>query len=204
MRNLSTRIRARGPIDSILGAHMYGLVNKAIQDFTIRNAGEAAWANIVKRAGVDVGEFISMSPYDDAITYALVDAASAELNAPASALLEGFGEFWITFTAREGYGELMELWGSSFVEFIEHLNELHARLRFSFPELRPPRISCEKLGPGKLRIEYRSEREGLSGFVVGLLRGLGKRFDLEVTVTHEYGRETHDHDAFIVEYVAAP
>lgn len=181
---------------------MYGLVNKAIQDFTILNAGEEAWENIVKRSGISVGEFISMSPYDDAITYALVDAASVELNTPASTLLEAFGEFWITFSAREGYGELLELWGNSFVEFIEHLNQLHARLRFSFPELRPPRISCERLEPGKLRVEYHSEREGLSGFMIGLLRGLGKRFELEVTVVHEYGRDTHGHDGFIVEYPA--
>jgi hypothetical protein len=37
-------------------------------------------------------------------------------------------------------------------------------------------------------VEYRSHREGLAPFVVGLLEGLGTLYDTPTTVTHEMAK----------------
>ncbi len=70
---------------------MYGLVNKAIHDMVVGNFGEAAWNRIRQRAGIEDEVFVAMEPYDDALTYRLVRAASEQLGAPADDRLEAFG-----------------------------------------------------------------------------------------------------------------
>jgi len=185
---------------------MYGLVNKAIEGLVCSRFGEAAWARIKRRAGLDVEGFISLDAYPDKITYGLVAAASAELNTPAAQLLEAFGEHWVEYTGREGYGGILDAAGSTLPEFLLNLNNLHSRVRLMAPELRPPSFQCTDVTDGSLVLHYRSEREGLAPMVVGLLRGLGSRFRTPVTVTHTRarGRDGADHDQFLVTFDPSP
>lgn len=181
---------------------MYGLVNKAIEDLVLRDHGADAWAKIVDQAGFEDAGFISMDSYPDQLTYQLVAAASKELALPAAELLEAFGHFWILYTAREGYGELLNLSGRSFEEFLFNLDNLHTRLGLSMPELRPPSFECEKLDDSNFRLHYRSEREGLTPMVVGLIRGLADKFGLEVAIRLDVERGQGpdvDHDEFLIE-----
>ena len=87
---------------------MYGLVNRAIEDLVRSRFGDEAWGAICRRAGIERPSFVGMQPYDDAITYGLVGAAAAELQIDAAAVLETFGEHWMTYTVEEGYGETLD------------------------------------------------------------------------------------------------
>jgi hypothetical protein len=179
---------------------MYGLVNKAIEDLVLREHGPEAWARIADRAGFEDAGFISMDAYPDAVTYGLVSAASIELDVPPEQLLEAFGHFWILYTAREGYGELLDLSGRSFEEFLFNLDNLHTRLGLSMPDLRPPSFECEKLDGKTFRLHYRSERQGLTPMVVGLIRGLADKFGLAIDLRIEADRRGGaDHDVFLIE-----
>ena len=182
---------------------MYGLVNKAVEDLVCSRFGEETWAQIQDRAGVDVVGFVSMEPYPDEITYKLVAAASEVLGAPVSALLEAFGEHWILYTAREGYGELISMFGTSLREFLGNLDNMHMRVGLSFPQLRPPSFIVRDVAPGVVELEYHSSREGLAPMVVGLLKGLGKSFDVAVRVEHVHGRERGGFDLFRLEMMPA-
>lgn len=185
--------------------NMYGLVNKAIEGLVCSQRGEASWEEVKRRAGLDLEGFIGLDAYPDEITYALVAAASAVLNVPAEELLEAFGEHWVEYTGREGYGGLLDAAGSTLPEFLLGLNNLHSRVRLLAPELRPPSFQCTDITDGSLVLHYRSEREGLAPMVVGLLRGLGRRFRTPVTVTHTRvrGRDGADHDELLVTFAAA-
>lgn len=180
---------------------MYGLVNKAVQDLVVTQYGEDRWDAIKRKAGVDVESFVSMSPYPDEITYKLVGAATEVLGLPAAQILEAFGEYWTLYSAKQGYGELLKMSGNTLVEFLGNLDNLHARVGLSFPELKPPSFRCSDVNGGSLLLHYYSERKGLTPFVVGLLKGLGKMFHTDVRVTIEQTREAgHDHDVFRIEY----
>ncbi|MEM7515353.1 MAG: heme NO-binding domain-containing protein [Myxococcota bacterium] len=179
---------------------MYGLVNKAIRDFTVQQAGDDAWQRICRRASVSADPFISMCPYDDSITYALVGSVAEELKRDPEELLEAFGEFWVRFSAGEGYGPLLELWGGDFVEFLQNLDNLHARVRLSFPELRPPHVECHNATSSSIEVSYHSEREGLTRFFLGLLRGLAVRFGLDVHVEQRELRADVGYDRFLVRF----
>ncbi len=163
---------------------MYGLVNKAAQDFVIAGHGEDVWQIIKEKAGVEEVAFMSMQPYPDEITYNIVGAASRHLGADPDDILEAFGQYWIKFTMEEGYSHVLDLAGRSFPEFLNNLNNMHAHIAQSFTELKPPTFYCESLNENTFKFEYHTERPGLVRFVKGLLLGLGKRFDITVVVEY--------------------
>jgi hypothetical protein len=184
---------------------MYGLVNKAVEDLVVSRFGEPTWESIKQRAGLDLDAFVSMEAYPDDVTYKLVSAASQILDIPATAVLETFGEFWILFTAREGYGHLLDLAGADLPTFLHHLDQMHTRVAASFPHLKPPSFWCADVAPGSLELHYRTHRRGLAPLVVGILRGLGKRFGTEVDITQTESRDAGaDHDVFAVRYSRQP
>jgi len=184
---------------------MYGLINQAIRDMIFVNHGEETWVRVRQRAGVDAEQFEAMESYPDGLTKQLIAAASEELQQHPHALMRAFGEFWVTYTAAEGYGQLMELAGSSLPEFLQNLDDLHARVGVNFPSLTPPSFETEELEPGTMHLHYHSQREGLAPMVIGLVQGLGDRFDTDVAVDQLTCRsQGADHDVFEVRYEEPP
>jgi Haem-NO-binding len=165
---------------------MFGLVNKGLEDMVCGQYGEEIWEEIKSKAEVEIEAFISMDAYPDDITYRLIDAASVVMKIPATDILEAFGRYWILFTATEGYGSLMEMAGDNLPEFLQNLDNLHARVGLSFPNLQPPSFLCSDLEAESLKLHYYSERPGLTPMVVGMLKGLGEKFntDVEIQLTH--------------------
>lgn len=156
---------------------MYGLVNRAIEQLVVSLRGEAGWQRVCARARVGTDGFVAMCPYDDDVTHRLVGAASEELDLPPSTVLEAFGEYWIRYTAQEGYGSMLEAAGYDLRSFLEGLDDLHGRVETLFPHMRLPRFRVEDIGPDEFLLHYASDRQGLAPMVLGLLRGLALRFD---------------------------
>ncbi|MEM7219556.1 MAG: heme NO-binding domain-containing protein [Pseudomonadota bacterium] len=177
-------------------------MNKAIRDLVIAERGEQQWDTIASAAGSDP-DFIGMQTYDDAVTYALVGKASEILEVPAAELLRLFGRYWIRYTADEGYGSLLQLFGATMEEFLDNLgNDLHARVALTMPELRPPEFRTERLAADRWQVHYLSERPGLAPMVLGLLEGLAQRFDREVEVQHlETVADSKHHELYEVRIV---
>lgn len=180
---------------------MYGLVNKAIQNMVCDRFGEETWEKIKQTAGVEVNSFLSMEGYPDDLTHRLVKAASEVLGLPASEIMQAFGEYWIQYTAQEGYGDMMEMSGDNLPDFLENLDNLHARVGVLFPQLQPPSFDCTEMEEESLNLHYHSTREGLAPMVIGLVKGLGTKFDTEVEITQTGDREQGaDHDEFLIKY----
>ncbi len=181
---------------------MYGLVNRAIQQMVCSHHGEDTWLRIKVKADLaDLDFFSTYQAYPDDVTHRLVAAASEELKLTPTDIMQAFGEYWITYTASEGYEQLLESTGESLPEFLDHLDTLHARAGLAFPELKPPAFRCQH-GPGRsMDLEYRSSRQGLAPMVVGLLHGLGRRFRTPVTVEQTAARDKGDgQDLFHIRY----
>ncbi|MDG2054657.1 MAG: heme NO-binding domain-containing protein [Phycisphaerales bacterium] len=183
---------------------MYGLINKAVRGLVLDQFGADAWQRIRQAAGVDDEDFIAMDNYGDEVTYKLVEAAAVELELEPEQVLQAFGEYWVDYVADENYGHLMQTAGQSFPEFLANLDQMHARVKLTFPNLEPPSFSVTDQTENSLRLHYYSSRQGLGPLVVGLLHGLGRRFDTSVKV--ESGRDgegSEAHDVFDVEFHAA-
>lgn len=180
---------------------MYGLVNKAIQDLVVKNYGLEKWNEIREMAGMEDERFVSLKSYPDNLTYKLVGAASSVLGADANQVLEAFGEHWVLYTAKEGYGDMLDFTGSTLPEFLNNLNILHLRVKNMMPHLEPPRFESRQISDNELELFYYSNREGLSHMVIGLLNGLGKRFGLKISVTHSKTKQSFEEpDCFTVKW----
>ncbi len=178
---------------------MYGLVNRGLEELICRQHGSATWERIKAEAGVEEEVFVRMDAYPDEITYRLVACASQVLGVSPEQLLHDFGVHWTQYTGREGYKALLETAGRSLPEVLSNLDDLHVRVGLMYPQLRPPSFRCTDQTSTSLVLHYHSAREGLGPMVVGLVKGLGQHFGVEVSVTPRGQRANgEDHDSFEV------
>ncbi len=169
----------------------------------IKQCGDAAWDALSEKVGLEWNDFSAMESYPDSLTYELVGAAAEMLDTPAEDILKAFGRHWVLYTARSGYGEMMDTWGDNLVEFLDSLNSLHARLRLAMPQLQPPSFEVTDVDTREktLTLKYFSDRPALAPMVVGLLEGLGERFETPVEAEQVKEKtETGGYDEFFVRW----
>ena len=176
---------------------MYGIVTKAIGELIVSSHGPAKWEEVQEKAGVEVDFLVSNEPYPDELAYRLVGAASEVLGCSTEEFLVRFGEHWILKTGLETYGALLKSGGSSLKDFLVKLPNFHTRIVLFYPDLKPPEFTCSDVSDHSLRLHYFSERQGLTGFMVGLLRGLSVLYEtpIETTLVASKGKGD-DHDIF--------
>ena len=161
---------------------MYGMVNKAVRGFVLKNFDQKTWSRIHSAAGTEEN-FLSMQTYDDSVTYDLVGAAHAELGMPVPDILNNFGRYWVSDIATESYANLMAKTGGGFVEFVKNLDHMHERIRVTFPDYQPPSFRVLVVGKDSIQVDYYSHREGLLDFVEGLFQGLAEYYNETINIT---------------------
>lgn len=179
---------------------MYGLVNAAFRELIVSNHGQATWERVFASTGLNSDSFARMEPYPDDVIYRMVQQGAEVLEQPVEQLLISFGEFWVEYTGREGYGAMFEIAGDSLSDFLLSLNELHTRVGRNFPKLKPPSFLFDRIDHRRLRMHYITDRAGLCPFVRGLLTGLSRRFRTELSVQQtECTLKGADHCVFMLE-----
>jgi len=99
----------------------------------------------------------------------------------------------------------MEAGGKTLGEFLQRLPTFHTSVAMLFPNLKPPQFRCSDVEEDSLKLHYYSQHEGLAQFVIGLLKGLAKRFRTSVQVKHVTVRgRDDDHDAFLIDWSDNP
>jgi hypothetical protein len=180
---------------------MYGLVNQAIQDYITNDVGTEAWTRIRTAAGFHESEFVPLHTYPDALTFQLVGAACEVTGRQAGELVEAIGAYWVEFTAQKGYGSLLDQLGPGFADALAQLDAMHVRVALMMPQLEPPSFRVSARRERGLTLAYTSRRSGLAPLVVGLVKGLGRKFGLEPTVQLTVPRAEGSHtDVFEVSW----
>ena len=184
------------PIEA--GCPMYGLVHTAIQDMIVSNHGEETWNRIRKQADVSDDAFLATQNYDDSIVLDLVAAASDSLDITAIECLDAFGQFWISDIAVKHYRAMLDGFGSDIFGFLENLDHMHDRISGTFLNYNAPSFRLERNEDGIHFLHYRSNRQGLTPFVIGLLKGLAIHFNtaLDIAVAAEESSDAGQHTIF--------
>lgn len=175
---------------------MYGMINQGVRDLVVARVGEDGWREVREAAGITTPTFDSFAGYPDSLTYTLVRCAAERLGLSIDEVLHAFGEHWITFTATEGYGEMMRLFGDNFRSCIANLNRMHAHMGGMMPNLTPPRFVSVEHSTDQFTLHYHSSREGLGPMVAGLLNGLARWFGESVEIVSFPKGSRSDHDEF--------
>jgi len=80
---------------------------------------------------------------------------------------------------------------------LKNLDDLHVHLSNIMPNLIPPSFQCENVTKNSMLLHYRSSRQGLTPMVLGLLKGLGERFQTPCTASIQSSDED-EHGVHIV------
>jgi guanylate cyclase soluble subunit beta len=161
---------------------MYGLINRAIKEMVTDHYGEPTWNTVLEKSGAPGEAFLTLRRNEDAVTYQLAASAADVLGISLEACLEAFGEYWVLETAAKSYGTIMDAAGNNPLSFLGNLNSMHDRITTTFPGYLAPEFELEPGEGDRQLVHYLSVREGLNPFVVGLLRGIAKRFGRELNL----------------------
>ena len=176
---------------------MYGLIHRAIRGCIQQHHGEEAWNRIQKESEVNDSHFVSLKSFPDDIAFGLIGKACETLSVDANTMLHRLGRYWVLTTAKEEYGPILNFGGRDLMTFLKNLDAMHEQVAISFSNLQQPSFQVSVAKDGSTLLHYKSERVGLSSFVVGLLDGLSERFKQPIDVEQvEYKASGADHDIF--------
>lgn len=179
---------------------MYGMVNEGIRTFIEGNFGADAWQSICSDAEIEMTQFDRLGSYDDAVTYSLVSAVAKHTELPAEQVLKVFGEYWVDYAGKSGFGNLLKLSGKNFIERVQNLDDMHERILLTMPNLQPPSFELEQISDNTFDLNYYSSRPGLSAMVIGLLHGLAEQTGEKISVVQTQERASQsDPDIFRIE-----
>jgi len=87
------------------------------------------------------------------------------------------------------------------VDFLNNLDMLHERINNIMPHLAAPQFKTRNKTENSIELEYRSHREGFIPMLNGLIKGLGKRFNMEVTVEQiDFKNKGANCDVFLIKW----
>ena len=166
---------------------MYGMINNAMAALVKERFGNETWERIHKKSGVQEQQFNHLESYPDQSTHQLLQAACSELNLTADQLLHTFGRYWVSYAGKNGYKELLALFGRNLRESLLNLNNLHARMGLLMPKLAPPRFEFPEPSPGQdpneLEVHYYSTRHGLTPMLQGIIESLSEQFNEKIEMS---------------------
>ncbi len=156
---------------------MYGMVNKVIRQILVEDYGDSLWQKILLQDSTFADKIYDLEQFEDASTYNIIRYASELLEVSAEKLLIHLGERWIEVTSDGDYQEYYQLGGRDFFTFLTNLDRMHECLGKTFTQLSPPSFELQRQSAKQAHLIYRSQRQGLEPFVLGLLQGLSKYFN---------------------------
>lgn len=161
---------------------MYGMINRAIKGYYVHTYGDDLWNKAKAKAGLDLQDFVTLDQYPDEVSVSLVVAGAELLKREVADVLEDIGVYFVNFAVENGYRPFVQNLGREVPEILSGLDNMHARLSLSFPELNAPSFWCADIEQERLVLNYQSTREGLSPLVVGLVKGLAQELKLRLSI----------------------
>lgn len=159
---------------------MHGLIFLELKKFVDARLGEAAWPEILARAGLEGREYLPVRHHADAEAVRLFAEVAARADLDHDALLQQLGEFMAPDLLRM-YGSLLgRRWRT--LDVLEHAEATIDRvMRARNPTAGAMAMRAERLGPDELTLTYASPRR-MCGLAKGIVRGLAGHFRERVRI----------------------
>jgi len=165
---------------------MHGLINRSLECFLSDTYGTDVWLDVTKRANLGFEHFESMFDYDDALSYAVLEAAAARLSKTNETILEDLGTYLVSSPNVKSLRRLLRFGGVTFVDFLHSLDDLYDRAKLAVPELELPRLSLLKDSDvGGFKLICRSPHNGFGRVVLGVLRAMADDYGALVFMDYQ-------------------
>ena len=168
---------------------MHGLINRSLQCFIRDTYSQEVWDRIAQAAQLDFDGFEAMLVYDDAVTFAVLDAATDRLARSRDSILEDLGTYLVSHPNVEPLRRLLRFGGVTFVEFLHSLDDLQGRGRMAVPDLDLPALELQDHTPDRFTLHCRSDHPGTGHVIVGMLRAMADDYGALAMLDHQGGRD---------------
>jgi len=161
---------------------MKGTIAVCMKEMAQHRFGLAVWKQALARAGFPESRlFVTSEDLPDAKIIDLFNALAEIAGRPVAAVMEAFGEHWSSDYAPRVYRAYYRT-AKSARELLLNLDHVHVVMTRSSEGGSPPRFRYETISDKLLIMHYESNR-GLVDLMPGLIRGVGKYFNENLTVT---------------------
>ncbi|MFP8956536.1 heme NO-binding domain-containing protein [Natrialbaceae archaeon A-CW3] len=158
---------------------MHGLVHQTLKAYVVEKTDEASWAVVLERAGIDPQLYLPVSHYPDDEIPKLLETVAQLSGHERAAVERDFGRTLGPALLQTFRAHWRNDW--EFTELLGHLESVTDEIRSKATDTEPPVVTCTRADDG-LRVTYRSSR-GYPAMAHGVLEGLAREFDVDVTVT---------------------
>ncbi|XP_046380373.2 guanylate cyclase soluble subunit beta-2-like [Haliotis rufescens] len=185
----------------------YGQIHCVVRELVQDKFSNETWQKILRESGLDEHDhFLVFYRYEDKLTFQLIGAVSKILDLSLEAVLEVFGDYFVSYCLRHGYDKMLKTLGGDMKSFIQNLDSLHSLLAFSYKNIEAPSFRCESHPDGSLMLHYYTTRPRLYPIVIGSVRAVGREIfkqKVDITVLEQSrevidGGKTQEHTVFKV------
>jgi len=178
---------------------MHGTVNKAIERLITKRHSVDKWKEIKKDAKVFINVFQSNEPYDDNITFNLINSSSRILKISSDSMLFESGKCWVLDIGLTNYGSMITAAGNNFEEFMLNIPNFQTRLQLLYPNMEPPEFIIHA-DHGKIYCEYHSQRDGLTPFIIGAIHAIGDLYDTKINLEQLNHKSENEFNLFKISW----
>lgn len=168
-------------VTSKKGGKMKGSVVLGLKEMVTSRFGRDKWDIALKKAGAELKTVLAVSDVDDAMVLRVINSLCEILNIKLPELADLFGDYWINVYTQRTYPTFY-FRSKTAREFLLDVDRIHVELTKTIPNARPPRFEYEWKNDNTLIMRYKSHR-GLIDIVVGLVKGVGKRYKENLRVS---------------------
>ncbi|KAF8383903.1 hypothetical protein PRIPAC_73045, partial [Pristionchus pacificus] len=146
---------------------MYGLIIEGVKYMITENFGTTVLQQVLTIADISDKEISTHDQYGEHIVPNLIKAVAEIVKMDVDQVGILAGRFFVRFLIYHGYGDLMNVMGRKFSDFLKGLDNIHEYFRFSYPKIKPPSFYCSMENENGLILHYRSRRKGYIAYVMG-------------------------------------
>lgn len=161
---------------------MKGTIVKCLKELVVNRFGADKWTAICQHSDFPPNQIINLSAdIEDAKVMSLIGSTCSVLGITLEQAADAFGDYWVNDYAVVIYKHVYDKF-SSCREFILGMDGVHVMVTKMVPNSSPPRFTYEFKDDKTLIMKYESNR-GLIAILAGLVKGLGRYFKENLTVT---------------------
>ncbi|XP_022124835.2 soluble guanylate cyclase 89Db isoform X1 [Pieris rapae] len=111
-------------------------------------------------------------------------------------IMHFFGRCFVKFFSNFGYDTMIRATGRYFCTFLQSVDSIHQRMRFTFPQMKSPRMQLTRAHIHGAELVYSSARTGYTHYLMGQLYEIAEdifSLKLKVTIVKEDFMEGNNH-----------
>ncbi|MDY6903234.1 MAG: heme NO-binding domain-containing protein [Thermodesulfobacteriota bacterium] len=163
---------------------MKGTIVKCLKETVTTRFGEDKWQEICTRSDFPEESIISVSrDIDDEKVMQLFESTCAVLDISFPQAADAFGDYFVNEYAPNIYISIFNRFHNS-RDFLLGMDDVHVTTTQNLPGAKPPRFTYSLPDERTIIMNYQSHRN-LIDVLVGLVKGVGRYFNENLTVTKQ-------------------